>query len=73
MILASSLSTIGSWIKVFSVEPDRFLYAFISQCIVSTSYTFTFGVSARLIAAWFGVHESSRASAMSLFGDQVNY
>lgn len=73
MILASSLSTVGSWIKVCSVEPDRFLLAFISQCLVSTSYTFTFGVSAQLIATWFGVHESSRASAMSLFGDQVNF
>ena len=71
MVLASLVSTAGSWMKVFSVEPDRFALAFISQCIISTSYTFTFGVSADLIATWFGVHESSRASALSLFGDQV--
>lgn len=71
MILASSISTIGAWMKVWSVVPDRFFLAFISQMLLATSYTFTFGVSACLAATWFGVHESSRASALALFGDQV--
>lgn len=72
MIFAGFLSTLGAWIKVFSVVPDRFLLAFIGQTLIAASYTFTFGVSANLIASWFGIHESSRASALSLLGDQVS-
>lgn len=71
MIFASFLTTTGAWIKVFSIHSDRFLLALIAQCVISVSYTFVFGGSARLIASWFGVHESSRASALALLGDQV--
>lgn len=71
MMFVSFLSTSGAWIKVFSVEPDRFIFVFLAQFLIATSYTFTFGGSARLISTWFCVDETSRASAFSLFGDQV--
>lgn len=72
VILGAFLLTAGSWIKVFSAEPNRFGITFAGQTVVGISQMFTLGVPARLAAVWFPHHQVSTATAIGVFGNQVN-
>ncbi|XKL64609.1 hypothetical protein PGB90_004695 [Kerria lacca] len=71
VILGAFLLTAGSWIKVFSAEPNRFGITFAGQTVVGISQMFTLGVPARLAAVWFPHHQVSTATAIGVFGNQV--
>ncbi|XP_076762757.1 choline/ethanolamine transporter flvcr2a isoform X2 [Xylocopa sonorina] len=71
-VLAGSIgTTIGSWIKVFSVSPDRFWITFIGQTLVAVSQAFVLSVPARLAAVWFGPDQVSSACSIGVFGNQL--
>lgn len=66
-------TTLGSWIKVFSVSPDRFWITFFGQSLVALSQTFILSVPARLAAVWFGPDQVSSACSIGVFGNQVSF
>lgn len=69
--LGAFLLAVGSWVKVFSAQPDRFSIAFTGQTIVGVSQMFTLGAPARLAAVWFPHHQVSTATAIGVFGNQM--
>jgi len=71
VILGIGLSTVGAWIKVASVAPDRFYVAFIAQTFEAFAQVFILGIPSRLAAVWFGENEVSTACAIGVFGNQV--
>lgn len=72
MIIASLGMAIGTWIKVFSVNPDRFALVMIGQSFEAVFLLLTFGLAVRFTAIWFGANEISIAGSLALFGDQVH-
>lgn len=71
--MAGSIGTaVGSWIKVFSVAPDRFWVTFLGHTIVALSQTFILSVPSRLAAVWFGPDQVSSACSIGVFGNQVS-
>lgn len=71
MVLGAAGITIGNWIKVFSIAPDRFYVAFIGQCVSVSFIMLTYGLMGRFTAMWFGAKEISTAGVLSILGDQV--
>ncbi|PSN41018.1 putative MFS-type transporter C09D4.1 [Blattella germanica] len=71
-ILGSLGTAAGSWIKVASASPDRFIVAFSGHTIVAISQVFILSVPARLAAVWFGPNEVSSACSVGVFGNQVS-
>lgn len=61
----------GSWVKVGSVDPNRFWVGFLGQSIVALSQIFILSVPARLAAVWFGPSQVSSACSVGVFGNQV--
>jgi len=72
VVLGAFLLSIGSWVKVFSTEPHQFSIGFAGQTIIGISQMFTLGAPARLAAVWFPHHQVSTATAIGVFGNQVN-
>ncbi|XP_018047471.1 PREDICTED: uncharacterized MFS-type transporter C09D4.1 isoform X1 [Atta colombica] len=71
-VIVGALGTaIGSWLKVFSVAPDRFWITFCGQTVVAISQTCILSIPARLAAVWFGDNEVSRACGIGVFGNQL--
>ncbi|XP_031785425.1 uncharacterized MFS-type transporter C09D4.1 isoform X1 [Nasonia vitripennis] len=70
-ILGALGTCAGSWIKVFSVSPDRFWVSFVGQTTVALSQTFILSVPARLAAVWFGPDQVSSACSIGVFGNQL--
>ncbi|CAG9771186.1 unnamed protein product [Ceutorhynchus assimilis] len=62
---------LGAWVKVASVDPDRFLVGFAGQCLVALSQVFVLSVPARLSAVWFGPDQVSSACSIGVFGNQI--
>ncbi|KAL3281075.1 hypothetical protein HHI36_004299, partial [Cryptolaemus montrouzieri] len=71
IIIGIAGTCIGSWIKVISVEPDRFWVGFLGQSIVALSQVFVLSVPARLAAVWFGPSQVSSACSIGVFGNQL--
>lgn len=71
MIIATTGTFVGAWVKVFSVAPNRFYLVFIGQAFQAIFENATFCIAARFTAVWFGAKEISIAGALALFGDQV--
>ncbi|XP_054737469.1 feline leukemia virus subgroup C receptor-related protein 2 [Anastrepha obliqua] len=61
----------GSWIKVFSVQPDLFYVTFIGQTIVALSQVCVLSLPAQIAAVWFGPHQVSSACSVGVFGNQL--
>ncbi|XP_076632513.1 choline/ethanolamine transporter flvcr2a [Colletes latitarsis] len=70
-IFGCGLSCLGSWIKVFSVNPDRFYVTFIGQSCVAAMQTIVLTLPGRLAAQWFDASEVSTATSLSIFGNQL--
>nr|KAF7421404.1 hypothetical protein H0235_009240 [Vespula pensylvanica] len=70
VIVGAIGTTIGAWIKVFSVSPDLFWITFIGHTFVAVSQTFVLSVPARLAAVWFGPDQVSSACSIGVFGNQ---
>ncbi|XP_065215560.1 uncharacterized MFS-type transporter C09D4.1-like isoform X2 [Planococcus citri] len=71
MILGACGITVGNWIKVFSVAPDRFHVAFLGQCCSVSFLMMTYGLMGRFTAMWFGADEISTAGVLAILGDQL--
>ncbi|XP_065215557.1 uncharacterized MFS-type transporter C09D4.1-like [Planococcus citri] len=71
MILGAFGITLGNWIKVFSVAPDRFYVAFLGQCCSVSFLMMSYGLMGRFTAIWFGADEISTAGALATLGDQL--
>ncbi|XP_015592591.1 feline leukemia virus subgroup C receptor-related protein 2 isoform X2 [Cephus cinctus] len=71
VILGALGTAVGSWIKVFSVSPDRFWVTFVGHTIVALSQTCVLSVPARLAAVWFGPDQVSSACSIGVFGNQL--
>ncbi|XP_025834573.1 uncharacterized MFS-type transporter C09D4.1-like [Agrilus planipennis] len=71
VIIGSIGTTLGSWIKVAAVAPDRFWVAFLGQAIVALSQIFILSIPARLAAVWFGPSQVSSACSIGVFGNQM--
>ncbi|XP_065215555.1 uncharacterized MFS-type transporter C09D4.1-like [Planococcus citri] len=71
MIVGALGITVGNWIKVLSVAPDRFQVAFIGQCVSVSFLMLTFGLLGRFTATWFGADEISTAGVLAILGDQL--
>ncbi|XP_060518783.1 uncharacterized MFS-type transporter C09D4.1 [Cylas formicarius] len=62
---------LGAWIKVASVDPDRFYISFLGQGVVALSQVFVLSVPARLASVWFGPDQVSSACSIGVFGNQI--
>ncbi|XP_065211571.1 uncharacterized MFS-type transporter C09D4.1-like isoform X2 [Planococcus citri] len=71
MLIATTGTFTGAWIKVFSVAPNRFYLVLLGQAFQAIFENCTFAIAARFTAVWFGAKEISIAGALALFGDQV--
>jgi len=69
--MAMGGTLLGTWLKVFSVAPDRFWVTFLGQTIVALSQTYVLSISVPLAATWFGPKEVSTACSIGLLGPQV--
>lgn len=65
------LNAIGAWIKVASVNSDRFGVLMFGQTMCAIAQVFTLSLPARIAAVWFGPNEVSTATAIGIFGIQV--
>ena len=66
IILGCFGTTLGSWIKVFSVSRDAFWVTMAGQTIVATAQLFILNIPPRLAAVWFGENEVSKATALGV-------
>lgn len=71
VILGALGTCAGSWVKVLSVEQDRFSVVLVGQTIVAVSQIFILSIPPRLAAVWFSAKEVSRACAVGVFGNQL--
>ena len=71
LILAGSLTLIGSCVKDFAVEPGKFYLVLTGQVFSALGLVFTYSLIGRFSAAWFSADEISRAGALSCVGDIV--
>lgn len=65
-------TALGSWIKVFSVAPNRFWVTFVGHTFSAVSQTFILSMPSRLAAVWFGPDQVSSACSIGVFGNQVS-
>lgn len=72
-IIANLLNCLGAWVKCGAVSSDRFAVLMAGQTICAIAQVFILGVPARLAAVWFGPNEVSTATAIGVFGNQVNF
>ncbi|XP_037510894.1 feline leukemia virus subgroup C receptor-related protein 1 [Rhipicephalus sanguineus] len=71
VILGALGTCAGSWIKVLSVERDRFVVCLVGQTVVAVSQIFILSIPPRLAAVWFSAQEVSRACSFGVFGNQL--
>ncbi|KAH7969928.1 hypothetical protein HPB52_022639 [Rhipicephalus sanguineus] len=71
ILCGACFSAIGSCIKLFSVDPDRFAYVLIGQAFPALATAFTAAVPARLASAWFKYEEISKATSVGILGVQL--
>ncbi|CAG2209013.1 FLVCR [Mytilus edulis] len=67
------LNAIGAWIKVASVNSDRFGVLMFGQTMCAIAQVFTLSLPARIAAVWFGPNEVSTATAIGIFGIQIGH
>lgn len=71
VILGAVGTALGSCVKIFSVDPDRFGYVLVGQTFPAFSLAFIVGVPSRLASAWFKYEEVSSACSVGVLGNQV--
>ncbi|KAK0180912.1 hypothetical protein PV327_003243 [Microctonus hyperodae] len=64
-------TALGSWIKVFSVAPNRFWVTFVGHTFSAISQSFILSIPSRLAAVWFGPDQVSSACSIGVFGNQL--
>ncbi|XP_001607768.1 feline leukemia virus subgroup C receptor-related protein 2 [Nasonia vitripennis] len=71
IIAGSALCCVGSWIKILSVDPDKFYVALIGQSVIAVSLVFVLPLPGRVAAEWFAADELSTATSLGIFGPQL--
>ncbi|KAI4454470.1 major facilitator superfamily protein-related [Holotrichia oblita] len=64
-------TAIGTWIKMFSVQPHLFILGFTGQTIVFSSQIFILSLPPKIASIWFGPNEVSTACSIGVFGTQL--
>lgn len=59
-------TSIGSWIKLMGIFPDKFWIVLLGQGIIAMMQTFVLPISPELAATWFGANEVSTACSIGL-------
>ncbi|KAG5340264.1 FLVC2 protein, partial [Acromyrmex heyeri] len=70
-IIGAGINCLGAWIKIFSIQPDRFYVVFIGQSIVAFAQIMIVPLPGRLAAQWFPPTQLSTATSLSIFGIQL--
>ncbi|KAF5291025.1 hypothetical protein FQR65_LT11478 [Abscondita terminalis] len=68
ILLNTTLTCLGSWIKVFSVEQDKFWVVLFGQSVVAISAVFIVSAPASIAATWFGSTQVSFACSVGING-----
>ncbi|KAF2887340.1 hypothetical protein ILUMI_18833, partial [Ignelater luminosus] len=71
LLLGMLLASVGAWIKMGSLSPDRFWVVLLGQTVVGISQVFVVQAPSKLAAAWFGSKEVSSACSIGIFGGQL--
>ncbi|KAL6268571.1 hypothetical protein P5V15_001706 [Pogonomyrmex californicus] len=71
IIIGAGLTCLGAWIKIFSVQPDRYYVLFIGHSIVGIAQTLVLPLPGRVAAQWFPSTELSTATSLGIFGNQL--
>lgn len=71
ILLGSVGTSLGSFIKCFSCQQERFHILMFGQTIVAISQLFVLSVPPRLASIWFPDHQVSLANACGVFGNQL--
>ncbi|KYN43720.1 Feline leukemia virus subgroup C receptor-related protein 2 [Trachymyrmex septentrionalis] len=71
IIIGAGLNCLGSWIKILSIQPDRFYLTFIGHSIVALAQTMVLPLPGRLAAQWFPPNQLSTATSLGIFGIQL--
>ncbi|XP_055382441.1 uncharacterized MFS-type transporter C09D4.1-like [Condylostylus longicornis] len=64
-------TALGSWIKMFALNPNKFYILMIGQTIVAISQIFILQVPQTLSAVWFSPNEAFTVSGLAAFGGQL--
>lgn len=61
----------GAWVKVFSINSDQFLLAFVGQTITAIAQVFVLIVPGRLASEWFKAEDQSKVCSATVFAGQL--
>ncbi|KAK9695791.1 Major Facilitator Superfamily [Popillia japonica] len=64
-------TAVGTWIKMFSVQPHLFMLGFAGQTVVFVSQIFILSLPPKVASVWFGPNEVSTACSLGVFGTQL--
>ncbi|KAB0798372.1 hypothetical protein PPYR_09365 [Photinus pyralis] len=70
-LMGMGFTTLGTWIKVGAVSPDRYWVLMLGQVIISISKVVVMPVPPKLAAVWFPAKEVSSACSISVIGIQM--
>lgn len=73
MLIGAGLTCMGSWIKLGSVDPDRFWVGFLGQIVLSFGQVFILSLPSGVAAVWFPLHQQATAAGIGVFGNQVSF
>ncbi|CAH1392911.1 unnamed protein product [Nezara viridula] len=71
MIIGVLMSALGSWMKLLSLDRDKFLVGFLAQFIIGSAQMFTLSLPARLAGLWFDSSQVSTACAIGVSSNQL--
>ncbi|XP_048236655.1 feline leukemia virus subgroup C receptor-related protein 2-like isoform X3 [Haliotis rufescens] len=70
-IVGSLLNTMGAWLKVGALGPERFPVLMTGQVLCAMAEVFVVSIPPRLAAVWFGPDQVSTATSLGVFGNQI--
>lgn len=71
-VIGCVINAVGAWLKCAAAAPTRFPVLMAAQTLCGIAQVFIVSIPPRLAATWFGPNEVSTATAIGVFGNQVN-
>ncbi|XP_014275595.1 uncharacterized MFS-type transporter C09D4.1 isoform X2 [Halyomorpha halys] len=71
MISGVLIMTLGSWMKLLSLDRDKFSVGFLAQFIIGSAQMFMLSVPARVAGLWFDSSQVSTACALGVSSNQL--
>ncbi|XP_031344986.1 feline leukemia virus subgroup C receptor-related protein 2-like [Photinus pyralis] len=71
ILIGAGFGCLGSWIKLFSIQQDKFWVVLVGQGVSAVSGIFIIQLPPMLAAVWFGSEEVSTACSIGIFGGLV--